>query len=139
MKKKLISILLSVTLVCSMCGCGQKETAKNAQQAKNGEAEESLYAEDATLKLWGSQDDQAYLQEAISMFKEDYPVAAGWNIETAIIGSADAKDEVLKDPAAAADVFEFASDQLAALVDAGTLYKITTDRTTVRKIILKTQ
>lgn len=133
MKKKLISILLSVTLVCSMCGCGQKETAKNAQQAKNGEAEESLYAEDATLKLWGSQDDQAYLQEAISMFKEDYPVAAGWNIETAIIGSADAKDEVLKDPAAAADVFEFASDQLAALVDAGTLYKITTDRTTVEE------
>lgn len=143
MKKKLISVLLSGALAVTMFGCGQTQTTTgDAQQAETtettqtesaetGDTEESLYAADATLKLWGSQDDQAYLQEAISMFKEDYPEAAGWTIETAVIGSADAKDEVLKDPAAAADVFEFASDQLASLVDAGTLYKITTDRETV--------
>lgn len=143
MKKKLISVLVSGALAISMFGCGQTQTTTgDAQQAETTEAtqtetgdiedtEESLYAADATLKLWGSQDDQSYLQEAISMFKEDYPEAAGWTIETAVIGSADAKDEVLKDPAAAADVFEFASDQLATLVEAGTLYKITTDRETV--------
>lgn len=140
MKKKLISVLLSGALAVSMFGCGQTQTTTGdaqqaettettqTEQAETGDTEESRYAADATLKLWGSQDDQAYLQEAISMFKEDYPEAAGWTIETAVISSADAKDEVLKDPAAAADVFEFASDQLASLVDAGTLYKITTDR-----------
>lgn len=143
MKKKLISVLLSGALAVSMFGCGQTQTTTGdaqqaettettqTEQAETGDTEESRYAADATLKLWGSQDDQAYLQEAISMFKEDYPEAAGWTIETAVISSADAKDEVLKDPAAAADVFEFASDQLASLVDAGTLYKITTDRETV--------
>lgn len=149
MKKRLISILLSTVLVVSMTGCGQtktetnsaKETGSTAEtksaQAEQGQTqagqttEESLYAADAVLKLWGSQDDQYYLQEAIRMFQEEYPEAAGWTIDTAVISSADAKDEVLKDPAAAADVFEFASDQLASLVDAGTLYKITTDRATV--------
>lgn len=143
MKKKLISVLLSGALAVSMFGCGQTQTTTGdaqqaettettqTEQAETGDTEESRYAADATLKLWGSQDDQAYLQEAISMFKEDYPETAGWTIETAVISSADAKDEVLKDPAAAADVFEFASDQLASLVDAGTLYKITTDRETV--------
>lgn len=144
MKKKLISTLLAVTLAFGMVGCGQAETettgeaqqeevaAEDSAQADAGEAaEESLYASDATLKVWGSQDDQAYLQEAIEMFKAAHPEAAGWTIETAVISSADAKDEVLKDPAAAADVFEFASDQLASLVEAGTLYKITTDRETV--------
>lgn len=143
MKKKLISVLLSGVLAVSLLGCGQTQTTTGdaqqaettettqTEQAETGDAEESLYAADATLKLWGSQDDQSYLQEAISMFKEDYPEAAGWTIETAVISSADAKDEVLKDPAAAADVFEFASDQLATLVDAGTLYRITTDRETV--------
>lgn len=143
MKKKLISVLLSGALAVSMFGCGQTQTTTGdaqqaettettqTEQAETGDTEESRYAADATLKLWGSQDDQAYLQEAISMFKEDYPEAAGWTIETAVISPADAKDEVLKDPAAAADVFEFASDQLASLVDAGTLYKITTDRETV--------
>lgn len=143
MKKKIISVLLSGALAVSIFGCGQTQTTTGdaqqaettettqTEQAETGDAEESLYAADATLKLWGSQDDQAYLQKAISMFKEDYPEAAGWTIETAVIGSADAKDEVMKDPATAADVFEFASDQLATLVDAGTLYKITTDRETV--------
>lgn len=146
MKRKLISVLLSAALVISVVGCGQTgtETTKGEQQTgkteagqaqtQDGEsAEESLYASDAVLKLWGSQDDQLYLQDAIKMFKEDYPEAEGWTIETAVISSADAKDEVLKDPATAADVFEFASDQLATLVDAGTLYKITTDRATVEE------
>lgn len=153
MKKKLVSVLLSAALVASMTGCGQSGQGTSTTQTTNtegtgsvqaeqttqateteqseGAEDESLYATDAVLKLWGSQDDQNYLQEAIGMFKEDHPEAAGWTIETAVISSADAKDEVLKDPAAAADVFEFASDQLASLVDAGTLYRITTDRATV--------
>lgn len=149
MKRKLLSVLLCASMVMSMAACGQDANTQatgddssakvedTSSAADNSVAdadteEESLYAADATLKLWGSQDDQAYLQQAIEMFKEDYPEAAGWDISLAVISSADAKDQVLKDPAAAADVFEFASDQLASLVDAGTLYKISdADRATV--------
>lgn len=146
MKKKLISILLATALTFGAVGCGQsgagsqsgtgsqqestgsQQESTGSQQNSGGSEDASLYASDATLKLWGSQEDQAYLQQAVSMFKEDHPEAAGWTIELAVISSADAKDEVLKDPTTAADVFEFASDQLASLVDAGTLYKVTRDR-----------
>ena len=89
MKKKLISVLLSTTLVVSMAGCGNtQQTANNASKTGTSEAnsaqteqksqadagqsagtaDDSLYAADAVLKLWGSQDDQIYLQEAIRMF-----------------------------------------------------------------------
>lgn len=137
MKKKVISALLCLSLVGTMMGCGgaknkQESTSKeNTTQTEEGTAA-SEYAEDAELKLWGSQEDQEYLTKAIDMFKEAHPEAAGWNIELAVVSSADAKDEVLKDATTAADVFEFASDQLASMVDAGVLYKITKDKDTVQ-------
>lgn len=86
------------------------------------------YAEDAKIKVWGSQEDQEMLQTIIANFKEDYPEAAGWTIDTAVVSSADAKTEVLKDPAVAADVFEFASDQIAELQAAGVLYRVTKNK-----------
>lgn len=137
MKKKVISALLCLSLVGTMMGCGgtkntQESTSKeNTTQTEEGTAA-SEYAEDAELKLWGSQEDQEYLTKVIEMFKEEYPQAADWNIELAVVSSADAKDEVLKDATTAADVFEFASDQLASMVDAGVLYKITKDKDTVQ-------
>ena len=123
MHKKILSLVLSGTIALGLVGCGNSE-------ANNTEVDDSdsLYASDAKLKLWGSQDDQAYLQEAVDSFKQDFPEAANWDIELAVVSSADAKDQVLKDSEAAADVFEFASDQLYGLVTAGTLYKITSDR-----------
>ncbi len=135
MKKKLLCLLLSSTLLMGMVGCGD---ATGSAKATGNDDEESLYAEDAKLKLWGSQDDQAYLQDAIDSFKEDFPEAANWDIELAVVSSADAKDQVLKDTEEAADVFEFASDQLYSLVTAGTLYKITSDREDVEARTTKT-
>lgn len=146
MKKKLISALLALSLAATMAGCGNaggnnKGTA-NVQSGNSGTEDkasevesgttESEYAADAKLKLWGSQEDQEYLAKALDMFKEAHPEAAGWDIEVAVVSSADAKDEVLKDATAAADVFEFASDQLSSMVDAGVLYKITKDQETVK-------
>lgn len=85
-------------------------------------------AADAKIKVWGSQEDQEMLQTIIENFKADYPEAAGWDITTAVVSSADAKSEVLKDPAVAADVFEFASDQIAELQAAGVLYRVTRNK-----------
>lgn len=146
MKKKVVSALLCLSMVAALMGCGnqnggaekQNETQKVEQnetedtKTEQSEDTETQYAADAALKLWGSQEDQEYLAEAIEMFKQDNPVAENWNIELAVVGSADAKTEVLKDPTTAADVFEFASDQLSSLVDAGVLYKITKDAETVK-------
>lgn len=152
MRKKLVSMVLCISMAAALTGCGgaaestesstkdaaagSAETTETADAAASGSGAE--YAADASLKLWGSQEDQAYLSEVIEMFKQDYPEAAGWNIELAVVGSADAKTEVLKDPTTAADVFEFASDQLSSLVDAGVLYKITKDKDTVEAEMIDT-
>ena len=135
MKKKLLCLMLSSTLVLGMVGCGSGTGTSRDNETGN---DDSLYAEDAKLKLWGSQDDQEYLKEAVDSFKKDFPEAANWDIELAVVSSADAKDQVLKDTEAAADVFEFASDQLYGLVTAGTLYKITSDREDVEARTTKT-
>lgn len=149
MKKKLLSTLLCFSMAAALTGCGNQPgntaAGTNAPVSNGGEAETSdaagttsEYAQDAELKLWGSQEDQEYLAEAIESFKADYPEAKDWKIELAVVGSADAKTEVLKDPTTAADVFEFASDQLYSLVDAGVLYKITKDKDTVESEVIST-
>ena len=45
-----------------------------------------------------------------------------------VVSEADAKNEVLKDASAAADVFGFVSDQTAELVEADALYRDTKNR-----------
>lgn len=132
--KKAIALILALVMLLGLVACGGSSDSQNSDGGGNsgggnsGGSNDSQYASDAAIKVWGSQEDQDYLRQVITMFKEDHPEAAGWTIETAVISSADAKNEILKDATTAADVFEFASDQLAALVDAGTLYRITSDR-----------
>lgn len=126
MKKKVLSIFLVGVMAVSMlagCKAGKKET-----KAAEGGNKSAGYAEDAKIKVWGSQEDQKMLQEMIEDFKAETPEAEGWTIETAVVGAADAKTEVLKDPSVSADIFEFASDQIAELQSAGVLYRITKNK-----------
>ncbi len=83
------------------------------------------------LTLWGSQDDQAMLQTMANSFKaahtdKDYTITLG------VCGEDVAKDTVLKDLDAAADVFAFASDQIAALQGAGALLPVTVDTDAIK-------
>ena len=126
MKKKIVSVFLAGVMAVSVlagCGADKKEAASGS-----GTSKAAGYAEDAKLKIWGSQEDQDMLKGIIEDFKADNPEAAGWTIETAVVSSPDAKTEILKDPSVAADVFEFASDQIAELKDAGVLYRITKNK-----------
>ena len=45
-----------------------------------------------------------------------------------VVGEGEAKSKFLEDPAAAADVFQFANDQILDLVNAGALYEITRNK-----------
>ena len=137
MKKKVVSVFLAGVMAVSVlagCGADKKEAASGS-----GTSKAAGYAEDAKLKIWGSQEDQDMLKGIIEDFKADNPEAAGWTIETAVVSSPDAKTEILKDPSVAADVFEFASDQIAELKDAGVLYRITKNKMKLLRITLKTQ
>ncbi len=75
------------------------------------------------LTVWGSENDQEYLAERIEAFKAAYPDQQ-FDIQIGVESESTAKDTVLTDIEAAADVFAFADDQLADLVDAGALLAI---------------
>ncbi|MHB8107119.1 MAG: extracellular solute-binding protein [Candidatus Cryosericum sp.] len=78
------------------------------------------------LTLWGSQDDQAMLKTMADSFTAAHTDKT-YNITLGVCGEDVAKDTVLKDLDAAADVFAFASDQIAALQSAGALLPVTVD------------
>ena len=90
----------------------------------------SAMAETVTLKVWGAQDDQALLGELVEAFKAANPDKT-WDITLGVVGEPDAKTRYLEDPAAAADVFAFANDQLIDLVNADALYEVTRNKAAI--------
>lgn len=132
MKKKVLAMVMAGILAAGslLAGCGSKDEQKTGADAKGQSAEktESGYAKDAKLKVWGSQEDQDMYKKLIEMFKEEHPEAAEWTIEQAVVMGADAKTELLKDASTAADVFDFASDQVMELQAANALYRITKNK-----------
>lgn len=149
MKKQLFSKVIAMMMISamgvSMVGCGSSSASStNTAEAKKEEApaadttetKEEAPAEEkaaeapmfqnteASLVVWGSQDDQQMLNEMVDSFKAEYPEVA-WDITVRVNGEDQAKTEVLKDTEAAADVFAIAHDQLGELVQSGAVYKNT--------------
>ena len=116
--KKLLALLLAAAMVLGLTACGNKTDAPAGDD--NGGDEKTV----VTLKVWASQEDQEMTKGMIDEFIAANPDKE-WNITLAVVGEPDAKTKYLEDPAAAADVFAFANDQLRDLVGAGALYKVT--------------
>jgi arabinogalactan oligomer/maltooligosaccharide transport system substrate-binding protein len=132
--KKIIALLMLATMIIgSLAACGKKtddskkdpvkqeDTGKKDDDKKDDEKDK---VEDVTLKVWGPQEEQELLARMTASFAAAHPE---YNIkfEFGVVSEGDAATELTKDPAAAADVFAFASDQTANLVNAGILYPIT--------------
>ncbi len=116
--KKSIALLMSIILIVfTFAACGDGNVSEN----NNGEVDKK---ETITLRLWGAQDDKEMLTKLVSDFKKEHPEKE-WKISISFVGEDDAATEVLKDVSAAADVFSFASDQIATLKKAGALYRVT--------------
>lgn len=117
MKKKLISMLVSAAMASVLlAGCSSGSSDEPA--ADSGEKQ------NVSLTLWGAEEDQALLQNLIDSFKEEYADVANFDISLGVESESTAKDTVLTDAEAAADVYAFASDQLPDLVKAGALQSI---------------
>ncbi|WP_418969477.1 extracellular solute-binding protein [Alloscardovia omnicolens] len=87
-------------------------------------------AKTATLTVWSAAEDQAksdsWLQTMEKEFEKAHPdYKITW--KNTVVTSADAATTVKQDPAAAADVYQFASDQLGALVDAQAIGELSDD------------
>ena len=82
-------------------------------------------AEDETISLtvWGAEEDQTLLKELTDNFQAAYPDQT-FDIQIGVESESTAKDTVLTDVEAAADVYAFADDQITDLVKAGALLKL---------------
>lgn len=137
MKKgfKLTALLMaSVMVLGSFAACGKKDTPTTAEPTKATEATkapeaatpepEKVEVTDVTLKVWAPQEEQEILATMCENFKTLHP-EYNLTFDFGVVSEADAANELQKDPKAGADVFAFASDQTARLVESGILYPIT--------------
>jgi len=127
MKRILATLLAVIMCMGLLAGCGEKTTQTEAP--KGTEAPKATEAPAApteiALTVWCPQNqiDTGIMAEQQAAFEKLHPE---WKITwtTTPVGEDNAKTEVLKDVAAAADVFFFASDQTSALVEAGALARL---------------
>lgn len=156
MKKKVLATLLATAMVAGcLAGCGGSNDTAATEEAPAADAatEEAAPAEDAaeeapaadaaadpvanliaattdtvTLTVWASEEDQDLTTQLLDEFKAAYPDVT-FDITLGAESESTAKDTILTDVEAAADVYAFADDQINELVQAGALQEVVTSYT----------
>ena len=128
--KRIIAVLLCLALALSAVACGGSKPAPAADApaadapaaAPAAEPAAPAAAKEAvTLRLWGAENDQELLRQLADECIAKYADYVDLTVEVGVESESTAKDTVLTDIEAAADVFAFADDQLNELVNAGAL------------------
>ena len=143
--KKQLCLAMAGAMALSLAACGGSSassaatsTAEAASSTAESTAESTAaegdvldqaaaaaFAQDVTLTMWGAEEDQDLLREISDKFIEKYGNYGGKiTINLGTQSESTAKDTVLTDPTAAADVYAFADDQLNELVKAGALQEV---------------
>ncbi|MBQ9118980.1 MAG: extracellular solute-binding protein [Lachnospiraceae bacterium] len=127
--KKMLALLLVGTMALGLTACGSKnkDNAENnqSQGADNAQNGGSTEAQKVHLKVWvpENQIQTGTITTMCQAFNELHPE---WDLIFTVEaqGEDTCKENVLKDVAAAADVYFFASDQLQELVNAGAIARL---------------
>lgn len=120
--RKILALSLVGAMTLSMVACS-KSTGSSSESTTTTSGEK----QDVSLVVWGAEEDQEMLQGMIESFKTKYADQANFTIKLGVQSESTAKDTILTDVEAAADVYAFADDQLAELVDAGALMEVIAD------------
>ena len=127
--KKLIALLLACVMVLGLAACGTKPAETTAPAGDNTPetTAPAAEAEAITLKVWAPQEDQvdanAWLCQMQAAFEAAHPeYVITW--DNGVCPEGDAATMVTADPAAAADVYMYANDQLGTLLQAGALAQL---------------
>lgn len=121
------SALCLALIGSSFAGCsggGSSSTASTAaptSAAQSAASPDDMGESGASIVLWGSGQDQAMLKEMAAAFVKEH-AAKNYKVDVRVQDEDKAKDAVLKDVDAAADVFCVPHDQLGSLVEAGACY-----------------
>ena len=128
--KKIIALLMAVLMTAGMlaaCSGTPAEPASPAAENTKAQAETAAVSaekEKVALKVWADQGELELTEKLCSEFAAEHPEKE-YTFEYGAVGAVDGKARYLEDPAAAADVFLFADDQLVDLVKADALYEVT--------------
>ncbi len=122
MKKRLLSVMMSVLILCTVGGC-QSAPAENTEAVDSEIAKEESVGETGPVQLtvWGEEDNFTMLEGMIDTFKAKYAGQAEFEITLAVQSDAGLRDVLLGDVHAGPDVFHFPDDQLNSLIAGGVL------------------
>lgn len=113
--RNVLAAVMAAVMVVSCAACGGSPSESKSQGETSSEGGETV-----KLTLWGAEEDQALLGELVEDFKAAHS-DINFDIQIGVESESTAKDTILTDVEAAADVFAFADDQLNDLVSAGAL------------------
>jgi len=135
--KKAISILLALALCIVLVACGGSDAPAPAAPAAPAPAAPEAPSEpdvppaspqgeleNVTLTLWGGEEDQAMLRSRADAFIAANADKVNLTVNIGVESESTAKDTILIDIQAAADVFAFADDQIMELYMAGALQEV---------------
>ncbi len=127
--KKFLFLLLALVLV----GCGTAEQENVATEPVNGVVadstggpESSEAADDGMvrLKIWGTKEDLAMLEQMGESFQAKYAGEAQFEFTYVAQGESNCRDVLLGDVLNGGDVFAFADDQLLSMVAGGAIEQV---------------
>ena len=123
MRKKLLSVLLSVSLVTlSLFGCGTTDSDKTSSNNSPVTAEnQDSESEVIELKIWVEEANFDNVNKMVASFKEAYADQATFSITLEAQPDADTRDDLLADVHNGADVFSMPDDQLYSMIAGGAL------------------
>ncbi len=135
MKKKIMAFIMTAATCFSLTACNTDSGSGSSGNSRAGNSNsessdtgnsggENSDGSTIDLVVWGPEEDQTFLTGLIEDFQKQYPDQT-FNIKLGVESEATAKDTILTDPSAAADVYAFASDQLNDLVNAKALANLT--------------
>ncbi len=136
--KKILSLFLAVLMLAAlMASCASPSPStpattssspspsQAASESSSPSPSEAVTAEDVALKVWAPirQIEKGIISQMCDEFKVAHPE---WNITFTVEAQEEdtLKDSLLKDVAAAGDIFFFSADQTAELVNAGAIAKL---------------
>lgn len=128
--KKILALLMAALMTAGMlaaCAAAPAETGSttaDTTQAESTPPASVAEPEKVTLKVWADQGELALTEKLCNEFAAQHPEKE-YTFVYGAVGAVDGKARYLEDPAAAADVFLFADDQLVDLVKADALYEVT--------------
>lgn len=126
MKKKILAFIMAAAACLTLTACKENSGGGNSGTGNSGTGDSGNSGTGSSggsaieLRVWGPEEDQTFLSTLIEDFKKQYPDQT-FNIQLGVQSEATAKDTILTDVSAAADVYAFASDQLNDLVAANAL------------------